>query len=442
MVQIMLNKSFPNTDIYLSPINKIPDSILDLPGSKSIANRVLLLAAVANGESIIHNVPDVAEDVVLMLNALRELGIQITKIDSSTKGASSYRINGCNGQFPNKNATIFCGNSGTTIRFLSAVLALNQGNYVLTGIERMKERPIKDLVAVLYQLDAQVIYGENEGYPPLKVGGFKDNGIEKVSLSGKISSQYLTGMLIALPLLKRDISIEIYDELISKPYIDITVALLKQFGCIIETNGTIYTIKGSSNLHAIEYTIEPDASSASYFLALGAISGKVTVNNLSKQSLQGDKNFAQVLALMGAKVEYHNNKIQVSSAKLKAIDINMEDMPDVAMTIAVIALCAPGTTKITGISSWKVKETDRLLAMYNELTKLGASVIITDDSIEITPRVSVKSNTAINTYNDHRMAMCFSLIAAMGYPVVIKDYQCVGKTFSSYFDLFKQICYL
>ena len=429
------------SNISLKPITKNPHGILNLPGSKSIANRVLLLAAVANGESILHNVPDVAEDVVLMLQALTTLGIKITKLDSSSTQCSSYRILGCGGVFPNSSATIFCGNSGTSIRFLSAMLALTPGSYQLTGIERMKERPIRDLIYALRQVGADISYLEKDGFPPLQTASFKDNQAPVLKLSGQISSQYLTGMLMALPLLKRDVTVEIYDELISQPYIEITLALLRKFGCNITSQGARYTILANSNLNGVEYTIEPDASSASYFLALGAIAGDITVANLSQDSLQGDKDFAHTLALMGAQVLYKADSINVKTGKLSGIKIHMEAMPDVAMTLAVMGLFANGITEITGIASWRVKETDRLQAMYNELTKLGAQVEISNDSIHITPPDRILENIAIDTYNDHRMAMCFSLIAAYGVPITINDYHCVGKTFANYFDVFQQLCY-
>ena len=426
-------------DIHLAKITKIPDSVLDLPGSKSIANRVLLLAAVADGQSIIHNVPDVSEDVVLMMDALKALGIQVTKINDN---AASYKITGCNGIFPVKDATIFCGNSGTSIRFLTSVLALMSGSYQLTGIERMKERPIADLVDAIRQVGADIKYIEKDGFPPLKTNVYGDNNLDVINISGKVSSQYLTGVLMALPLLGRKITIHIKDELISKPYIDITVSIMRKFGCDIDINGNDYTINPISSLKAIEYTIEPDASSASYFLALGAIKGSVTINNLSDSSLQGDKNFAYALERMGAVVNYETNSINVSSGSINPININMESMPDVAMTLAVMALFAKGTSTISGIRSWKVKETDRILAMYTELTKLGAIVSITDDSITITPPDKINVDLAIDTYNDHRMAMCFSLVAAYGVPIIIRDYQCVGKTFANYFDVFCEICYI
>lgn len=417
---------------------------LYLPGSKSIANRVLPLAALAHGVSIIHNVPDVGEDVQLMLAALVSLGINLEKIATNSNGCSSYKIHGCGGNLAIKNTELFLGNSGTSLRFLTAMLALLDGNYILTGIARMKERPIKDLVSALEQLGAQITYTENSGYPPLQIKPYKDNKAAHITVSGKISSQYLTGLLMAAPLLKREITIKIEDELISKPYVVITVELLKMFGVkIIESADNCYTILPGDGLQAIhDYVVEPDASSASYFLAIGALRGEVTIEHLSKNSLQGDKNFAEVLALMGADVAYEFDHIIVRQRELNGININMEDMPDVAMTIAVLALFAKVPTTITGIRSWKVKETDRILAIYTELTKVGAVVSYTDDSITIMPPLTVKSNVAVDTYNDHRMAMCFSLLAAAGIPVVINDYACVSKTFANYFDLFKEIAYI
>lgn len=432
-------------DKKLKAVNKVINQELNLPGSKSIANRVLPLAAFANGTSILHNVPDVGEDVQLMLSALSNLGIEIEKISSAENGCSSYKIYGCGGVIPKQNAELFLGNSGTSIRFLTAMLALSQGRYVLTGIERMKERPIKDLIDALSQVGADVTYLENSGFPPINTQSFVDNNIAEISISGKISSQYLTGILMALPLIKRNIRVLIKDELISRPYVDITIALLKKFGVtIIELETNLFEISSHVNgFSSVEYTVEPDASSASYFLAMASIDGYVKINNLSEDSLQGDKNFAKVLQKMGAKVNYADNYIECQSGKLQAIDINMEDMPDVAMTIAVLAtLTDGGVTTISGISSWKVKETDRLLAMYNELTKLGVDVRYTDDSIIIkSAKGDVKQNIAIDTYNDHRMAMCFSLFAVAGNAITINDYHCVGKTFANYFDIYEQILY-
>lgn len=424
--------------------NKFDAATLNLAGSKSIANRVLLLASIANGTSKISNVPNDCEDVKLMLQALKQLGVKITLLETDHKfKSSSYAIEGGNRGFSNSEIDIFCENSGTCMRFLTAILALQaqHQNYTITGIQRMKQRPITDLVNSLNQIGADIKYLENLGFPPLQVNKFNYNNTKLINLSGKISSQYLTGILMAIASQSLDITIHIYDELISKPYVNITTELLAKFGAEIIINGANYT-NVPSKLQAISYTIEPDASSASYFLALGCLQGSITINNLSNTSIQGDKDFAKVLQRMGANVSYSDNYIMISKAhKLKAIHINMQDMPDAAMTLAVVCLFATGTSTITGISSWQYKETDRLQAMYNELSKLGATVSLTNDSITILPPKIINSNVTIDTYNDHRIAMAFSLVAGAGIAITINDYQCVNKTFANYFDLFNQCCY-
>ncbi|MCX8514073.1 MAG: 3-phosphoshikimate 1-carboxyvinyltransferase [Pseudomonadota bacterium] len=427
-------------DMSLAAVKLNPELEINLPGSKSIANRVLLLSAIATGTSYIHNIPLVAEDVQIMLDALAALGVKYTKINSSDN--CSYAITGNGGVFAKSDLTIFCGNSGTSIRFLTAVLALSNSRNTLTGIERMLERPIKDLITPLIELGADIDYLNNEGYPPIKINRFCDNNIKEIFINSDVSSQYLTGLLMALPLINRQIKIYIKNKLISQPYIKITLEILKMYGCSITWQDNFFTYEPGSKLKAIEYTIEPDASSASYFLAIGAIRGKIKINNLAATSLQGDKDFVYVLEQMGAKINLYPNAIEVSNQnRLQGIKVNMEAMPDAAMTIAVLALFADGATTITGLSTWVYKETNRLVAMYNELTKLGADVTITKDSINIIPPLIIKSKVAIDTYNDHRMAMCFSLVAAYGIPIVIKDYQCVKKTFANYFDLFKQYFY-
>lgn len=435
----MSNRIISN-NITLKPWIKQIDATLDLPGSKSIANRVLLLAALAKGVSIINNIPEVSEDVMLMLNALAKLGVKIEKL-ATHHGWASYKIFGCGGNFKVKTAEIFCGNSGTTIRFLCAVLAVMDGEYILTGVERMQERPILDLIDALKQIGADIYYQQSNGFPPVRIGAYKANDCKTVMISGNTSSQYVTAVLMALPLVGRNLNIEIKDGLISRPYVSITLDVLKLFGCQIGVNTEVgdignYIIKPILHFKAVNYTVEPDASSASYFLAIGALRGSVTINNLGSNSLQGDKKFVHVLAKMGAKVEYLANSIKVSKGDLFGITINMEDMPDVAMTIAVLAIFAKGATTINGIRSWMVKETDRLQAMHNELAKLGAKVNITDSSITIIPPLMVTSGVAVDTYHDHRMAMCFSLIAAGGIEITINNFTCVAKTFANYFDIF------
>lgn len=424
--------------LTLAPRKKNIQATLDLPGSKSIANRVLLLAALAKGTSILHHVPDVSEDVRLMIQALEQLGVAIVPLNKP----HSYRILGCDGVFPVKTAQLFCGNSGTTMRMLTALLSLLSGEYTLIGTERMKHRPIGDLVDSLKQLGADIRYLEHLGYPPLFIGPFRDRAITEISCSGKDSSQYLTGLLMALSAMSREGVIRVKDGLRSKSYVDMTISLLGKFGCTVICDDLHYTLKSTTPLQAIEYTIEPDASSASYFLACAALNGSVTINNMGKNSLQGDKNFAAILEKMGAEVIYRDNAITVRAHKaLKAININMENMPDAAMTLAVLCLFAEGTSHISGIGTWKIKETNRLHAMQTELIKLGAKIITSDEAITITPPQKLNEGVAIDTYDDHRMAMSFSLVAAAGIQVIINHYRCVNKTFANYFNVFQQLCY-
>jgi 3-phosphoshikimate 1-carboxyvinyltransferase len=304
----------------------------------------------------------------------------------------------------------------------------------------MCERPIADLVNSLQQIGARIEYANTNDYPPLIIKPFLYNGNKCVTISGTTSSQYLSSLLMSFAIVGKDLTLQVIDNLISKPYVTMTLDLLMLFN-----NGTPFYQHDNNNfvtiengrLNGINYLVEPDASSASYFLASGVLSGEITLLNLGANSLQGDINFAQVLAQMGGQVSIMENQIIVKKAlQLSAISINMEDMPDVAMTLAVLALFANGITTISGIQSWKVKETDRLHAMKTELSKLGATVITSNNSISITPPLQIKHNIAIDTYEDHRMAMSFSLVAAYGIPVIINNYQCVGKTFANYFEVF------
>ncbi|MBY0379438.1 MAG: 3-phosphoshikimate 1-carboxyvinyltransferase, partial [Burkholderiales bacterium] len=280
------------SNLKLNPITVKINAILELPGSKSIANRVLLLAALSNGISVVSNIPEVSEDVMLMCDALQKLGVIFNKL-SAKNGIASYQIIGCNGEFPVKSAEIFCGNSGTTIRFLCAALAIQSGHYILTGIQRMKERPVGDLVDALRQIGADIEYIEDDAYPPLLIKPFKYNNCDRVLISGHVSSQYISALLMALPILKQNLDIIIKDELISKPYVEITVRLLGMFGCRINlydnadkfVSAYIFNIANNLTLNGLDYFIEPDASSASYFLAFGALNGRVSIKHLSNNSL-------------------------------------------------------------------------------------------------------------------------------------------------------------
>ena len=421
--------------LTLKPINKINGDVF-LPGSKSLSNRALLIAALANGETKITNLL-VSDDIKHMLNALAALGIQYALSDCGTE----CTIVGNNGFFKTSEPLeLYLGNAGTAMRPLCAALAASEGEFVLTGEPRMKERPIGHLVDALAQLNADIEYLENKDYPPVKINGKALTG-NTVTIDGSISSQFLTAILMVAPLLTTDTNIQIEGELVSKPYIDITLDIMARFGVNVQNNDyQSFTVKGSQSYQAVEkYMVEGDASSASYFLAAGAIKGgEITVHGVGKLSVQGDKHFADVLEKMGAEVIWQDESITVKGKPLVSVNMDMNHIPDAAMTIATTALFAKGTTTISNIYNWRVKETDRLSAMATELRKVGAEVIEGEDFITITPPVSLK-HAEIDTYDDHRVAMCFSLVALSDTPVTINDPKCTSKTFPDYFDKLAQV---
>ncbi len=439
--------------LTLPAANHVEGSI-KLPGSKSISNRTLLLAALANGVAEIHDLL-VSDDTARMLDALEKLGIKLEKLNET-----DWRVHGCGGNFPNKNVELFLGNAGTAFRPLTAALALSGGHYTLSGVPRMHERPIGDLVDALRQIGTNIEYLENEGFPPLKISPAKINVSKPIQIRGDVSSQFLTALLMALPLTGKQATIEVVGELISKPYIEITLNLMEKFGVKVQREGwQRFTISANSQYQSPgRYYVEGDASSASYFLAAGAVgSGPVRVLGMNRYSIQGDVNFTSPLGLqpnqslvdpkqltyMGANISWGNNWTECSAppsgTKLKAIDYDCNHIPDAAMTLAVLALFAEGTTTLRNIASWRVKETDRIAAMATELRKVGAVVEEGADYIKITPPAKLTPNAVIDTYDDHRMAMCFSLVCLGGVPVTINDPNCVAKTFPNYFEEFAKI---
>lgn len=411
-----------------------------LPGSKSISNRVLLLAALCAGVTVVRDLLK-SDDTDRMLDALRILGVGVGSL-----GDNAYRITGCAGDFPNKDAKLFLGNAGTAFRPLTAALALSGGSYELSGVPRMHERPIGDLVDALRQLGADICYLGNEGFPPLQISPAKLAG-DTAQVRGDVSSQFLTGLLMALPLLGRTVKVEVVGELISKPYIEITLAMMARFGVVVQRDGwrSFTVVAGTRYVSPQTMYVEGDASSASYFLAAGAIGGgPVRVEGVGADSVQGDKRFAEELQKMGAHITMGPNWMEASGpaeGKLKAIDLDCNHIPDAAMTLAVAALFADGTTTLRNIASWRVKETDRIAAMATELRKVGATVEEGADFIRITPPVSRILNPAsgIDTYDDHRMAMCFSLAAFGTAGIRINDHKCVAKTFPDYFTEFAKV---
>ena len=409
---------------------------MNLPGSKSLSNRALLIAALAEGTTKITNLLD-SDDTRHMLNALQKLGVDYTLSEDRTECV----VTGNGGPFEtDRSLELFLGNAGTAMRPLTAALTLGRGEYLLTGEPRMKERPIGHLVDALRQAGAQIAYLENDGYPPLKIhaSGLKGGAVE---IDGSISSQFLTALLMAAPMAQEDMTITIVGELVSKPYIDITLDIMQRFGVEVVNEGyQRFIVKAGQRYKALDhFMVEGDASSASYFLAAAAIKGgQVKVTGIGKNSVQGDVKFADVLEKMGANVEWAEDYIAVSRGELHAIDMDFNHIPDAAMTIATTALFADGTTTLRNIYNWRVKETDRLHAMATELRKVGATVEEGEDYLTITPPKQLK-HAAIDTYDDHRMAMCFSLLALDPVSVTINDPECTAKTFPNYFEVLQAI---
>lgn len=425
---------------------------VQLPGSKSISNRVLLLAALSQGTTVVHDVLD-SDDTRVMLQALQQIGCVVEP--ATVIAGQPLRITGIDGFLPNNaRGQLFLGNAGTAMRPLTAALAVLGGNFEMTGVPRMYERPIGDLVDALRQLGCKIDYLKDEGFPPLRIGqpDLRQLSDAPIQVRGDVSSQFLTSLLMALPLLatEQDITIEVIGELISKPYIHITLELLARFGIeVANDNWQRFTIAAGSRYQSPgDIHVEADASSASYFIALGALTTSANGQNgikvlgVGKDSIQGDIRFVEAAQAMGAVVESGPNWLHISRGTwpLKAIDMDCNHIPDAAMTLAAMALFADGTTTLRNIASWRVKETDRIAAMANELRKLGATVQEGADYIRITPPATPGDWAAasIHTYDDHRVAMCFSLAAfnPAGLPVRIQDPQCVGKTFPDYFEAF------
>lgn len=429
--------------LTLGPLTRASGTVR-LPGSKSISNRVLLLSALATGETRVRDLLD-SDDTRVMLEALKVLGV------TWRRDGGDCIVTGVGGNFPNKSADLFMGNAGTAIRPLTAALALQGGAYKVSGVPRMHERPIGDLVDGLVQVGAAIEYLGTPGYPPLQIKPAQIRIDAPIRVRGDVSSQFLTALLMTLPMAQAAsgrIEIEVIGELISKPYIEITLNLLARFGIEVERQGWERFIlpAGAQYRSPGEIYVEGDASTASYFLAAGAIGGgPVRVEGVGLSSIQGDVRFADALNRMGANVMAGDNWVEVrgterDDGRLNGIELDCNHIPDAAMTLAVAALFAEGTTTLTNIASWRVKETDRIAAMATELRKLGATVEEGADYLKVTPPASeaVWQTPAdgIGTYDDHRMAMCFSLAAFGPLPVRINDPGCVAKTFPEYFSVF------
>jgi 3-phosphoshikimate 1-carboxyvinyltransferase len=424
------------SDLTLQPVDHSFTATVTPPGSKSLTNRALVLAALADGVSTLSNVL-FADDTLVMMDCLGRLGFRLN-IDRET---SSIQIHGRAGRIDAQSADLFCGNSGTTIRFLTALCALGKGHFTLDGIPRMRQRPIGELIALLRNSGVRVNCLENEGYPPVKVlahglvGGI-------VHFAAAKSSQFLSAFLMVSPYARHEVSVDLEPPQTSWPYVAMTMRLMDEFGVLCELlkdrdtgePRRIIVPRGKYAPH--DYAVEPDASNASYFLAAAAIhrGAKVTIAGLGSHSLQGDVGFAKVLKEMGADVDVKRDSMSCTGTdRFNGIDVDLAGMPDTAQTLAVAALFAKGPTTIRGLQTLRVKETDRLAALSAELTKLGAQVKIEDATITIDPPRQIHP-AAIHTYDDHRMAMSFALAGTKVPGVVIQDSQCVAKTYPNYFD--------
>ena len=419
--------------LLLEPVAALQGS-MSLPGSKSISNRAFLLAALARGTTRLQNLLD-SDDTRVMHQALTRLGVSIEQAGKDTL------VHGLGGAFrnPGPPLALDLGLAGTAYRPLAAALTLGEGRFELDGVARMRERPVGHLVDALRELGARIHYLEKDGYPPIAIEGSGLSG-GTTHIAGHVSSQFLTALLMALPLARGRTRVELTTPLVSRPYIDITLELLDRFGVeVTHEDYQVFHVEPQVLRSPGTFLVEGDASSASYFMAAGAIAGSgMTVHGIGARSIQGDVAFTEVLTRMGARVSIGTDSITVTPGKLTGQDMDLNHIPDAAMTAAVLALFAEGKTVIRNIANWRVKETDRLAAMATELRKCGAAVTEGEDFIAITPPAHLQAAT-IATYGDHRMAMCFSLLALGGVPVTIEDPACVGKTFPDYFEVFQSL---
>ncbi len=417
--------------LKLKKIQSVAGQVI-MPGSKSLSNRALLISAMAKGRTKLLNVLK-SDDTARMMEALEKLGVKLNAVTGSVD------VNGMDGVFDNglNKMTLDLGNAGTAMRPLCAALAVSSGVFTLTGEPRMMERPIGPLTEALKDIGCNIEYLNNDGFPPVQIRGCTPKS-HNVRISGDTSSQFISALLMTAPVCG-GLNISVSGDLISKPYVDLTIKLIEKFGARVHRNGySSFNVEGTGYVSPQSYLIEGDATGATYFAAAAAIRGQLEIYGLPKDSVQGDIRFFEVLKQMGAKVSYQENSIQVKSGKLHGIEIDMNAMPDAAMTLVPLALYTDSPVVIKNIASWRVKETDRIEAMVKEMTKLGVKVESGDDWISIDASVRNDTTPVFDTYNDHRMAMCMSLVA-FDRDVVINDPDCIRKTFPTYFTLLKSV---
>ncbi len=420
-------------EIAITPCGPITGSIRP-PGSKSLTNRALIIAALADGQSTLTGALE-SEDTEVMIDSLRRIGVAITHDAAS----HTLTVDGNGGKFRGENTEMFIANSGTSMRFLTALATLGSGTFRLDGIARMRERPIGDLIEALKQLGADIRTEKNNACPPVLVDAAGLPG-GKAAIAGNISSQYLSGLLMAAPYAASEVQLEVDGELVSQPYVRMTTQIMRDFGATLQENDCRrFVIPGGQTYHGRQYAIEPDASAASYFWGAAAVSGgKVTVEGLSRDALQGDVGFCDALAQMGCEVDYQTDNVTVTGGELRGIDIDMGEISDTVQTLAAVALFADGPTTITGVAHNRHKETDRIGDLACELRKLGATVEEREDGMTITP--GKLQPARIETYNDHRMAMSLALVGLRQEGVVILNPGCTSKTYPHFFEDLAQIC--
>ena len=413
----------------------VQGACVSVPPSKSLSNRALLLASLSTGTCTLKNVL-VSDDTKRMLEALKALGVKLEEVR-----LGEVKIEGLGGLFKApKPLTLDLGNAGTAMRPLCAALAVSEGEFTLTGIERMMQRPIGPLTEALKEAGARIEYLNNSGFPPLKIKGSKLH-THALHISGQTSSQFISALLMIGPLLAEGLELKVDGDLISKLYVDLTLSLMQSFGAKVTREGySRFKVEPTGYQSPASLTVEGDASSASYFMAAGGIAGELKILGLGKDSVQGDLKFAQVLEKMGAKIEIFDDCIEVQKSDLQGISIDMNDMPDAAMTLVPLALYTKGPVTITNIASWRVKETDRIAAFVNEMQKLGVKVESGADFISVDASFRNQDKPYFDTYDDHRMAMCLSLVA-FDRDIVIKDPDCTRKTFPGYFEIFNKVTF-